>query len=107
MCLTELLCACPCYSVSYNNIKGSGEAFGEALKANMSLRTLTMISCGLDDNDSKGLAGGLAVHSGLTTVQSPANNPTPLSPPQLLLHDELMACHPLTPPLCDPVASSI
>ena len=69
MCLTELLCACPCYSVSYNNIKGSGEAFGEALKANTSLKTFKMIRCSLDANDCKGLAGGLAVHSGLTSLE--------------------------------------
>ena len=68
MCLTELLCDCTCYSVSRNYIKGSGEAFGEALKANTSLRTLNMIRCDLDDNDSKGLAGGLAVHGGLTKL---------------------------------------
>ena len=70
MCLTELLCACPCYSVSYSNIKGSGEAFGEALKANTSLKTLKMTYCDLDTNDSKGLASGLAVHSVLTSVSA-------------------------------------
>ena len=69
MCLTELLCECACYSVSDNYIKGSGEAFGEALKANMSLKTLKMIECDLDANDSKGLAGGLAVHSVLTSLE--------------------------------------
>ena len=68
MCLTELLCICDCYSVSRNNIKGSGEALGEALKTNTSLRTLKMRWCGLDANDGKGLAGGLAVHSGLTKL---------------------------------------
>ena len=68
MCLAELLCGCVCYSVSYNYIKGSGEAFGEALKANTSLKTLKMIDCSFDANDSKGLAGGLAVHSVLTKI---------------------------------------
>ena len=68
MCFTELLCNCTCYSVSQNNIKGSGEAFGEALKANTSLKTLNMYACKLDANDSKGLASGLAVHSVLTSL---------------------------------------
>ena len=68
MCFTELLCICACYSVSNNFITGSGEAFGEALKANTSLKTLKMIQCSLDADDSKGLAGGLAVQSGLTKI---------------------------------------
>ena len=73
MCFTELLCNCACYSVSHNDIKGSGEAFGEALKANMSLKTLEMTHCNLDANDSKGLAGGVAVHSGLTKLDVSSN----------------------------------
>ena len=69
MCLAELLCGCVCHSVSHNRIQGSGEAFGEVLKANTSLKTLKMMRCSLDANDSKGLAGGLAVHSVLTSLE--------------------------------------
>ena len=70
-------------SVSYNYIKGSGEAFGEALKANTSLKTLNMQLCYLDGNDVKGLARGLAVNGSLTTVWTPARK---LSQPPLFLH---------------------
>ena len=60
-------------SVSSNNIKGSGEAFGEALKSNVTLKMLEMKSCGLDANDGKGLAGGIAVNSSLTSLDVRAN----------------------------------
>ena len=50
-------------SVTANsNIKGSGAAFGEALKANKSLKELNMFRCSLEAEDGKGLAGGLAVN---------------------------------------------
>ena len=55
--------------LSHNNIKGSGEALGEALKANTSLKKLEMSNCGLDAEDGKGLAGGLAVHAPLTSLR--------------------------------------
>ena len=56
-------------SVSGNNIKGSGEAFGEALKSNVTLKMLEMKGCGLGANDGKGLAGGIAVNGGLTSLE--------------------------------------
>ena len=42
-----------------NNIKGSGEALGEALKANKSLKELNLEFCSLGPEDGKGLAGGV------------------------------------------------
>ena len=59
--------------VSYNNIKGSGEALGEALKNNSSLKELKMAECSFDAEDVKGLAGGLAVHGSLTTLSLSGN----------------------------------
>ena len=66
MCFTELLCNCACYSVSFNDITGSGEAFGEALKANTSLKKLDLSYCNLGPEDGKGLASGVGVHASLT-----------------------------------------
>ena len=54
--------------LSQNNFEGSGEALGEALKTNSSLKQLTMNRCSLNADDGKGLAGGLAVHASLTEV---------------------------------------
>jgi len=55
-------------SVRGNNIKGSGAAFGEALKVNSSLKELNMRACSLEADDGKGLAGGLAIHASLTEL---------------------------------------
>ena len=62
----------PC-SLSFNNIKGSGEALGEALKVNSSLKELRMQECGLGPEDAKGLAGGIAVHGSLTSLDLSKN----------------------------------
>ena len=61
-------------SVAGNNLKGSGAAFGEALKSNSSLKELKMVECGLGAEDLKGLAGGLAVHGSLTELNMLYNN---------------------------------
>ena len=44
----------PC-SLLFNNIKGSGEAIGEALKVNSSLTELNMWYTGLDDDGKEAL----------------------------------------------------
>ena len=62
-------CAFVPRSVRANDFKGSGAAFGEALKANSSLKELDMAGCSLKAEDGKGLAGGLAVHASLTEVR--------------------------------------
>ena len=72
MRITHALLICCAFvprSVSGNYLKGSGEALGEALKANTSLKKLEMSTCGLDAEDGKGLAGGLAVHAPLTSLR--------------------------------------
>eukprot|EP00316_Scyphosphaera_apsteinii_P005200 CAMPEP_0119311254 /NCGR_PEP_ID=MMETSP1333-20130426/22005_1 /TAXON_ID=418940 /ORGANISM="Scyphosphaera apsteinii, Strain RCC1455" /LENGTH=283 /DNA_ID=CAMNT_0007315595 /DNA_START=167 /DNA_END=1018 /DNA_ORIENTATION=+ len=66
-CLTSL-------NVSNNNIKGRGVMFGDALKANSSLKELNMTGCRLDTKDGKGLAGGLAVHASLTSLNVSFND---------------------------------
>jgi len=63
-------------NVCLNNIKGSGQAFGEALKANSSLKELYMHSCTLNTNDANGLADGLAVHASLTSLDVSKNTIT-------------------------------
>ena len=55
-------------SVDGNNIKGSGEAFGDAFRANSSLKELTMWGCSLEPEDAKGLAAGLSINTHLQKV---------------------------------------
>ena len=59
--------------LSRNKIQGSGEALGDALKTNKSLKELQMVGCGLNAEDGKGLAGGLAVHASLTSLNLGGN----------------------------------
>ena len=55
--------------VQSNNLKGSGGAFGEALKTMPSLKTLILTNCKLDSEDGKGLAEGLAACASLTSCE--------------------------------------
>jgi len=55
-------------SLNGDKIGGSGEAFGEALKANSSLKELNMDGCSLGPEDGKGLAAGLAANTTLETL---------------------------------------
>ena len=76
MRITHALLTCCAFvprSVRGNNIKGSGAAFGEALKANSSLKELHMQHCRLGPEDAKGLAGGIAVHASLNKLDARAN----------------------------------
>jgi len=52
-------------SVSYNDLHGSGAAFGKALKLSSSLEQLEMYSCNLGPDDGDGLAAGIAASRSL------------------------------------------
>ena len=56
-------------SVAGNNLKGSGAAFGEALKANSSLKGLGMQQCSLGPEDAEALAAGLAANTTLAELK--------------------------------------
>ena len=57
-------------SLANNSLEGSGEAMGEALKANSSLKALFMNICDLGPEDGKGLAAGVAASASLTKVRA-------------------------------------
>ena len=70
-----LICAVTCAaasrcSLANNNIKGSGEAIREALKANSSLEILFMPDCSLGLEDGIDLAAGIAASASLTQVRA-------------------------------------
>ena len=70
------------YSLRENNIKGSGEALGEALKTNSSLKGLDLGFCSLGPEDGKGLAGGMLVNASLTEARCLRCAPLKLPPSQ-------------------------
>ena len=55
-------------NLSNNNIKGSGEAIGEALRTSSSIKKLEMKGCSLGPEDASGLAGGIAASASLASL---------------------------------------
>lgn len=61
-------------SLSENDLGGSGSAFGQALKDNLSLKFLIMTNCGLEHNDVRELSGGMAVNTSMTYLNLSFND---------------------------------